>query len=284
MMYLFILLVLSPLAVLGLFKLYFGSQSTEKLMNKYSGNEKSVLQKKYPEADVQGFRGVFLKIGLVFTLLISLYAFNFAYRSDSAKQLSGNLVIDEDIEVLPPVTKAPPPTVAPPPPPMVEIVDDEEILETEPDLNNQEADESTIVEPAEPVADEPKAVISDKEIAKPEKMPEEPEEPEIFIIVENMPEYPGGQTELFKFLANNTHYPAMARENGIEGTVYVGFVVLEDGSISNVQVKRGLPGGGAGCDEEAVRVVKQMPKWKPGKQRGKTVRVAYTLPFKFKLE
>ncbi|OWY16322.1 energy transducer TonB [Sphingobacteriales bacterium UPWRP_1] len=285
MLYLFLLLVLSPLLVLGLFRLYFGAQRPEKLMNKYSGQEVSVLQKKYPEADVQGFRSIFLKIGLVFTLLLSLYAFNFAYRpSDGGKQFSGNLVVDDNIEVLPPVTKTPPPAVAPPPPPKVEIVDDEEILETEPDLNNTEADENTVIEPAEPVAEQSQQVVSDKLLTEPKKIAEEPEEPEIFLIVQEMPEYPGGQTELFKYLATNTHYPPMARENGIEGSVYVGFVVMEDGSISNVQIKRGLPGGGAGCDEEAVRVVKQMPKWKPGKQRGKNVRVAYTLPFKFKLD
>ncbi|OWY20425.1 energy transducer TonB [Sphingobacteriales bacterium UPWRP_1] len=284
MLYLFVLLVLSPLLVLGLFRLYFGTQPAEKLMDKYSDKKVSVLQKKYPEADVLGFRSIFLKIGFVFTLLLSLYAFNFAYRSDEVKQLSGNMVAEDNIEVLPPVTKTPPPAVAPPPPPVVAIVDDEEILETEPDLNNPEADENTVIEPAEPATEAPQPVISDKLIAEPKKLPEEPEEPEIFLIVEEMPEYPGGQTELFKYLANNTHYPPMARENGIEGTVYVGFVVMEDGSISNVQVKRGLPGGGAGCDEEALRVVKQMPKWKAGKQRGKNVRVAYTLPFKFKLD
>jgi len=159
-------------------------------------------------------------------------------------------------------------------------VADEEVVADEPPLLNTEADEKTEVKEAEVVVEEIKVEIK----APPPPKEKEPEEPEIFTIVEEMPEFPGGQAALFKFLAENTKYPAMARENGIEGTVFVGFVVMEDGTISNVQIKRGLPGGGAGCDEEAIRVVKTMPKWKAGKQRGKAVRVAYTLPFKFKLE
>ncbi len=103
----------------------------------------------------------------------------------------------------------------------------------------------------------------------------------IFTIVEQNPEFPDGQAALFKWLGSNIKYPAVARENGIEGTVYVGFVVNTDGSIVDVSVKRGI---GGGCNEEAVRVVQQMPRWKPGKQQGRPVRVAYTLPIKFKLE
>jgi periplasmic protein TonB len=89
---------------------------------------------------------------------------------------------------------------------------------------------------------------------------------------------------MFKFLQSNLKYPAVARENSVEGTVYVGFVVEKDGSISNVTVKRGIANGGGGCNDEAVRVVKMMPKWKPGKQQGKAVKVNYTLPVKFKLQ
>jgi len=79
---------------------------------------------------------------------------------------------------------------------------------------------------------------------------------------------------------NNIKYPEVARTSGITGTVYVQFVVEKDGSISDVKVVRGI---GGGCDEEAVRVVKSMPRWKPGKQRGQPVRVYFTLPIEFKL-
>lgn len=105
-------------------------------------------------------------------------------------------------------------------------------------------------------------------------------EEEVFNIVEEMPEYPGGIGMMSDFLSKNIVYPQMAREKGIQGTVFIGFIVEKDGSVSNVKVMRGI---GSGCDEEAVRVVKLMPKWRPGKQRGKAVRVSYTLPLNFKL-
>lgn len=104
-------------------------------------------------------------------------------------------------------------------------------------------------------------------------------EEESFVVVEEMPEFPGGMAKLTEYLAKNIKYPQAARENGIQGRVFVNFVVERDGSISNVKVMRSL---GGGCDEEAVRVVKSMPKWEPGKQRGKAVRVSYNLPINFK--
>jgi periplasmic protein TonB len=114
-----------------------------------------------------------------------------------------------------------------------------------------------------------------------EKEVEKPVVEQIFTIVEQNPEFPDGQKAMFSWLSSNIKYPPIARENGIEGTVYVGFVVNTDGSIVDVIVKRGI---GGGCNEEAVRVVQQMPNWKPGRQQGRPVRVAFTLPIKFKLE
>lgn len=101
-----------------------------------------------------------------------------------------------------------------------------------------------------------------------------------FLSVEEMPEFPGGEEALIVFIQKNTNYPAIARENQVEGTVYVDFVVEKDGAISNVKVRRGL---GAGCDEEATRVIKMFPKWKPGRQNGRAQRVQYTVPVKFRL-
>jgi periplasmic protein TonB len=121
--------------------------------------------------------------------------------------------------------------------------------------------------PVVPPIDEPK-----KPVEKPETT---------FIIVEQMPEYKDGLKAMFQFLSANIKYPPIARESGIEGTVYVGFVVSKDGSIRDVQVKRGI---GGGCNEEAVRVVSMMPNWKEGKQNGKAVNVAFTLPIKFHLD
>ena len=104
------------------------------------------------------------------------------------------------------------------------------------------------------------------------------ENDEIYQIVEEMPSFPGGEQKLLDFLSKNTHYPSEAREQGIHGRVFVGFVVEPDGSISNVKLLRGI---GGGCDEEAVRAVQSLPKWNPGKQKGKSVRVSYMLPINF---
>lgn len=108
---------------------------------------------------------------------------------------------------------------------------------------------------------------------------EEPDQP--FVIVEQMPQFPGGEKEMMKFIKNNLRYPSLAAENGISGTVIVNFVVDRDGRITRIKVVRGI---GGGCDEEAVRVLGKMPVWSPGKQGGKAVLVSYTVPFKFILQ
>lgn len=102
-----------------------------------------------------------------------------------------------------------------------------------------------------------------------------------FTVVEQMPEFPGGDEDRVKYLHDNVKYPQTAREVGISGTVYVTFVVNRSGKISDVRILRGI---GGGCDEEAVRVVKNMPSWKPGKQNGEAVPVQYNLPIKFTLQ
>jgi len=96
-----------------------------------------------------------------------------------------------------------------------------------------------------------------------------------------MPSFPGGEAARMKFLQENINYPQMARESGIQGTVYVTFVVEPSGAVSDVRILRGI---GGGCDEEAVRVVQSMPEWFPGKQLGKAVRVQFNMPIKFTLQ
>ena len=117
--------------------------------------------------------------------------------------------------------------------------------------------------------------------AEEEIVEEEIVEEEIFVVVENEPEFPGGMDSLMAFLARNIVYPKTAKENGIQGKVFLTFCVEKDGSISNIKVLRDI---GGGCGAEAVRVVKMMPKWTPGKQRGKAVRVQYNLPIQFILD
>lgn len=123
------------------------------------------------------------------------------------------------------------------------------------------------------------AVYAQNDIVVPQK--EEAHDPnEPFTVVEEMPEFPGGQEALFAYIAKELKYPEEAVENGVQGVVFVTFVVEADGSISNPKVLRGI---GYGCDVEAHRVVKGMPNWTPGKQRGEAVRVKYNLPIRFKL-
>ncbi len=110
---------------------------------------------------------------------------------------------------------------------------------------------------------------------------EQPKEAEIFTVVEENPQFPGGEAALYKFLGETIKYPEEAKELGIQGRVFVNFVIETNGSVSHVKVLRGI---GGGCDEEAIRVVKSMPKWTPGKQRGIPVRVSYNLPIKFTLQ
>ena len=111
----------------------------------------------------------------------------------------------------------------------------------------------------------------------------EDEDPEndVYQIVQEMPKFPGGDKELIQFVADHIKYPEEAKKAGTQGRVYVGFIVEPDGSLSDFKVLRGI---GHGCDEEALRVAESMPKWQPGMQRGKAVRVQYLIPVNFKLQ
>jgi protein TonB len=109
----------------------------------------------------------------------------------------------------------------------------------------------------------------------------EPGQQEILSVVEEMPQFPGGEKALYAYISKEFKYPELAKEHGISGTVYVTFVIQADGTITNPKVIRGI---GGGCDEEAIRIVKGMPNWTPGRQGGKPVRVQYNLPIRFKLD
>ena len=110
----------------------------------------------------------------------------------------------------------------------------------------------------------------------------EEEEEVIFVVVESMPEFPGGQQAMMRFIGENIQYPVIAQENGIQGRVVCQFVIEKDGKVTDIQVVRSS--GDASLDKEAIRVINSMPKWTPGKQRGKTVRVKYTIPVNFRLQ
>ena len=210
---------------------------------------------------------MFTQIGLIIALLIAWLAFehkSYDKRQIDESLLNREVVLDEEmVEITKQEEQKPQPVEAPQQTTQLEIVDDD--VETE-DLNiNAEVEQNEVIE----------------EYVAPEVVEEEVVEQEIFQIVEEMPSYPGGDKALMEYIAKNIKYPQIARESGIQGRVFVGFVVEPDGHVSNVKLLRGI---GGGCDEEAMRVIKSMPKWKPGKQRGKAVRVSYQIPVMFKLQ
>jgi protein TonB len=220
--------------------------------------------KKNPQYDLTKKRGLFFEIGLLITLAAVLIAFEWKSFEGEVAAL-GSLNLDDIEEEIIPITQQNTPPPPPPPPPQVQeilnIVEDDAEIEEEIEIDT-EADEDTEIE-----------IIEYEEVV---------EEEEIFTVVEQMPEFPGGVQEMYKYLGKNIKYPEVAKEAGIQGKVYVSFVVGKDGSIDDVKVLRGIPGGKM-CDEEAVRVVKNMPNWNPGKQRGKAVKVSYMLPVQFTL-
>ena len=130
-------------------------------------------------------------------------------------------------------------------------------------------------------SDDNNLIKEHKEEVVQEKPREEKKKEEVFTHVEQMPKFPGGDAELYKFISNNLNYPAMAIENNVQGRVVVQFVVTKDGSIGNVKVVRSVD---RDLDNEAIRVCKKLPKFIPGKQNGQPVNVWYTLPVTFKLQ
>ena len=224
-------------------------------------------EKKSPKANLENKKLMFMQIGLIISLLIAWLAFehkSYDKRQIDESLLNREVVLDEEmVEITKQEEQKPQPVEAPQQTTQLEIVDDD--VETE-DLNiNAEVEQNEVIE----------------EYVAPEVVEEEVVEQEIFQIVEEMPAFPGGEAKLMEYVGKNIKYPQIARETGIQGRVFIGFVVEPDGSVSNVKLLRGI---GGGCDEEAMRVVKSMPKWKPGKQRGKAVRVSYQIPVYFKLQ
>lgn len=219
--------------------------------------------KKNPEVDLEKKRSLFLLAGYVVALAVVLTAFEWKTFDASASDL-GKLVIDDLEEEIIPITeqeiKPPPPPPPPPPAPEIEIVEDDVEIEEEVEIMDVEADQETIIEVVEEV--------------------EEESGPDFFTIVEDMPSFPGGDAALLKYIAQNVEYPPIAKENGITGVVYVSYIVGKDGKVRDVKVVRGAD---PFLDKEAIRVVKTLSGYKPGKQRGKPVPVQFTIPIRFVL-
>ena len=222
--------------------------------------------KKSEKASLEKDKLVYALMGLVFVLSLVYVALEWTEREVTKYEVTDTeFLFEEEVEIQQTSQETPPP----PPPPAVQEV---EVLNVVEDNVETETIEVTTEETEQEVV-----------IAAPVEAPVEEEEEEVvFVVVESMPEFPGGQQALFKYLSENVKYPVIAQENGIQGRVICQFVVNKDGSIVDVEVVRS--GGDPSLDKEAIRVIKSMPKWKPGKQRGKAVRVKYTVPVNFKLQ
>ena len=224
--------------------------------------------KKSDKANLESKRMIFLQIGLVVVLAIILAAFEWSSKSNMENTLGELADMDLEEEIIP-ITRQeevkPPP---PPPPPKVtevlNIVEDDVEIEDELIIEDAEADQDMEIEIME--------FEEEEEVA----------EEEVFFIVEDMPSFQGkGQEGFRSWIAKNLRYPEIAAENGISGKVYVQFAVSSKGQVVDAVVVRGVD---PALDKEAVRVVMGSPKWAPGKQRGKAVKVQFTFPINFVLQ
>lgn len=225
--------------------------------------------KKSPKADLEGKKTMFFEIGLVLALGVLLCAFNWKVNSkveEGFVTVAEEPVEEEIIPITQQMMKPPPP-----PPPAPKLTDLIEIVDEELDI-----DEELVIEDVESNTANRDTYSYDYDGAGYDEG--DYGEEDVFQVVEDMPTFPG---DINKWLGKNVKYPVIAQENNIQGRVTVQFVIEKDGSITDVKVLRSVD---PSLDKEAVRVVKAMPKWKPGKQRGKPVRVSYTVPINFRLQ
>ncbi|HLW07540.1 MAG TPA: energy transducer TonB [Marinilabiliaceae bacterium] len=225
--------------------------------------------KKLPKADLENKRMVFMQIGLVVVLSLVLIASEWSTTDINIHTTHMDEGVMTEVDMIP-ITR--PEEVKPPPPPPPP----------------KPADILIIVEDDVPLIDE--LIILDTELNKDQEInfanlitddSEERENDGFFLVVEEMPEFPGGEAALKRYLATAVKYPIIAQENNIQGRVSIQFIINTRGEVTNATVLRGVD---PSLDKEALRVVESMPRWKPGKQRNKTVRVSYTVPINFVLQ
>ena len=224
--------------------------------------------KKTPKANLENKKTMAILIGLVLALGIMFIAFEWSKNEITVYEdaIQGEFVEDEEMIEVTFRDETPPQ----PPPPIQETVlsDIIDIRDDKEDIKTKNFDSED---------DKNKKVVIQAPIAAPV---EDPEENRIHVVVERMPEFPGGEAAMNQFINRTIRYPVIAQENGIQGRVVVQFVVNTDGKIVDVEVVRGVE---ESLDKEAIRVVKAMPPWNPGRQGGKNVRVKYTLPIRFRI-
>ncbi len=237
-----------------------------KLINKITDME----VKKTPKASLENKRLLFVEIGFVISLLVVLGAFEYQTKEKEVSALQGEEQIVEVEDMVPITEETPPPPEAAPKIPVlsdqIDIVDDE-IKVDDSMFQNLEDSDNMGVEIMDYVEE-----VEEEEVEE-EAIP--------FQLVEEKPSFNGGDANEFsKWVNSKLEYPEIAKENGVQGRVTLQFTVNPDGSVSNVKVLRGVD---PSLDKEAVRVVSMSPKWKPGKQRDRAVKVTYTFPVIFQL-
>ncbi|TVQ49961.1 MAG: energy transducer TonB [Saprospirales bacterium] len=283
---------LSLIALIVLYRLWMVKRSEKLLAGEATpmASELIAARNKYPSLNIFTQSPLMLRVGLMTSLILVIFAFNWTQYEPPVIIPEDALAFDDEIEIEPPRTAEPPPPPPPPPPPVIEEVPEEELIDEDPpEFLDMTVDEETIID----VPDEPEAP------PPPPPPPPEPEVEEIFQVVEQMPRFPGcenmaGSNEekkacadqkMLEFIYRNIRYPAIARENGIEGQVVITFVVDTDGRIQDPKVVRDI---GGGCGQEALRVIKMMndmpERWTPGRQRGRAVNVQFNLPVRFTLQ
>ena len=224
--------------------------------------------KKSENADLEKGKGTSLLIGFVMALAVMFVALEWTQREveDNSEIFAARDVsLNEEMVpiTLPEKKTVPPPPAAVTKAEIIEIVEDD--ADVEEDIMASTEDNTEWVD------------LTEMDVIEVE---EEPQEEEVFMVVEDQPEFPGGAAALYEYLSKNIKYPAICRENNIQGRVLVTFIVNKDGAIVEPEVVKSV---NPSLDKEALRVISTMPNWKPGSQRGKPVRVKYTVPVNFRL-
>lgn len=230
--------------------------------------------KKSTNASLEDKKLVFMLIGLVFSLSVVFVALEWTKHDVTAYDIEDlDISAEDELDINTTEQNEPEPPQEQQQPEQPDVIEQLEIVDnnvqTEHIEISSETDENEVIQ----------EIVKAEPVAAPVV---EEQDDEIFVIVEKQPEFPGGTTALMQWLGQNIKYPVIAQENGIQGRVICQFVVNKDGSIVDVQVAR--TSGDSSLDKEAVRVINNMPKWKPGQQRGKAVRTKFTLPVVFKLQ
>lgn len=252
--------IVSILAIVLTAQFIFNRKASDKL----SVKTLPVYEKKYKEINPIHYRSTFLRLGMVLSIGLSITAISWKTYERKIVDVGVPVEIEEDF-----IVEAPRTRIAPPPPPVVQppvikVVENHIIIDKAEEKVEEKAEEiNKIIEKATDV------------IKVEEKLEEEETDP--YVIVEEMPEFPGGEDALLRYLAS-IKYPPIAKDNDIEGKVYVHFIVNKKGEVTDVYASKGAE---KILNEAAVAHVKKMPNWTPGRQRGKTVSVIYNLPINF---